>query len=302
MCQEIEHQVTQKNSFRGGCNIKHKYANKCIAFFLTLVMIFSLSSPAFAASPSDSSQIAAAQQAFEYLTPEQKNTFIREIEKIAWYGDTSLVEFHHNYIDPTYNYDPSTISPPVATRAVDIAAQLQQLNLPTAVYYGLLAFATALGVPVGNVVDIVIGLGLAAIIVANWDAIKDVWDDIVDIFVNAFGSVVNDAFDYIQGQIFNAKFNKSAEDVINGADGNKQNHIINNKKHDHGWEKIFGGKKPDWNQLAPILIKALQEGDEIAESGGTYLRTLSYKGYEVCVRFLKDAEGLVSLLSTAWLQ
>lgn len=52
--------------------MKHRYTNKCIAFFLALVMIFSLSSPAFAASPSDSSQIAAAQQAFEFLTPEQK--------------------------------------------------------------------------------------------------------------------------------------------------------------------------------------------------------------------------------------
>lgn len=66
--------------------------------------------------------------------------------------------------------------------------------------------------------------------------------------------------------------------------------------------KDFWWKKPDWDQLAPILIKALQEGDEIAEDGGTYLRVLAYKGYEVCVRFLKDAEGLVSFLSTAWLQ
>ena len=104
------------------------------------------------------------------------------------------VEFHHDYVDPSYNYDPASATPPIQTRAADVAAQLQALNLPTAVYYGLLAFATSLGVPVGNVVDLVIGLGLGVIIVAHWDQIKDVWSDIVNIFVNAFGSVVNDAF------------------------------------------------------------------------------------------------------------
>ncbi|WP_427340960.1 hypothetical protein, partial [Caloranaerobacter sp. DY30410] len=45
-----------------------------------------------------------------------------------------------------------------------IASQLAALNLPAAVEYGLLAFASALGVLVGNVVDVVNGLGLAVVI------------------------------------------------------------------------------------------------------------------------------------------
>lgn len=182
---------------------------KIISLFMTLVMMFTFTVPAFSANTTQfdgssvtftDDEIATAQnsakQAFEYLTPEQQDQFLRQIETLAWNGDTSLVEFHRAYVDPGYNYDPTTAEPPIQTRAVDVAGQLQALNLPSAVYYGLLAFATSLGVPVGNVVDVVIGLGLGAIIIANWDAIKDVWDDIVDIFVNAFGSFVMDAFYY----------------------------------------------------------------------------------------------------------
>lgn len=179
-------------------------------------MVFTLSTPVFAANThltaneyeisSTDYQLAvitdSAKQAFDFLTPAQQEVFLRQIENLAWNGDTRLVEFHKTYVDPTYNYDPTTAVPPIQTRAaVDVAGQLQALNLPAAVYYGLLAFATSLGVPVGNVVDVVIGLGLAAIIVANWDSIKDVWQDIIDIFVDAFGSVVMDAFYYLQGLV-----------------------------------------------------------------------------------------------------
>lgn len=118
--------------------MKAKYLNKCIAFLLSLVMVFSFTTPAFAASVDNttnvtaSSQISAARQAFEYLTPEQQQKFIEQIERVAWSGDTSLVEFHHDYVDPSYNYDPASATPPIQTRAADVAAQLQALNLPTA--------------------------------------------------------------------------------------------------------------------------------------------------------------------------
>lgn len=70
MCQEIEHPIFQKIFIKGDLSMKRKYTNKFIAFFLTLVMVFSLTTPAFAANTTTSSQIAAAKQAFEYLTPE----------------------------------------------------------------------------------------------------------------------------------------------------------------------------------------------------------------------------------------
>ncbi len=182
-----------------------KNMKKFISIILCLIMVFSLTSTAFAANtkPVPTGDVTStAKQAFEYLNQEQQAAFLRQIEALAWSGDTSLTDFHKTHVDPNYSFNRSTATTPIQTRAaVDIAGQLQALNLPSAVYYGLLAFSTALGVPMGNVVDVVIGLGLAAIIVSNWEAISGVWQDIVDIFVDAFGSTVMSAFYYLQGLV-----------------------------------------------------------------------------------------------------
>ncbi len=308
MCQEIEHPIFQKIFIKGDLSMKRKYTNKFIAFFLTLVMVFSLTTPAFAANTTTSSQIAAAKQAFEYLTPEQQNAFIKQIEKIAWSGDTSLVEFHHNYVDPTYTYDPATATPPIQTRAADVAGQLQALNLPSVVYYALLAFATSLGVPVGNVVDLVIGLGLGIIIIANWNQIKDVWSDIVDIFVNAFGSVVNDAFDYIEGLINGSKSIKSSD--IDWDAGDK-NHIMRGTKDKHveGFKKFgFDPKDPNnWTKLLPILKEVVDnpdstKGPSAATGGGTFIQYFKYyakQGVEVMVKIFFPENGGTPRISDA---
>lgn len=297
---------------------------KLLSILLAVTILFTLTAPAFAASlpagdeyfglaslttdNSDSAvdATAAAKNVYENLTPTQQQEFLALIETLAYQGDTRLVKYHKTYVDPSYEFEADGVMPQAVavSAATDVAAQLQALNLPDAVYYALLAFATSLGVPVGNVVDLVIGLGLAAIIVANWDAISNVWQDIVDIFVNAFGSVVQSAFDYINTQIFNMKFNKSAKDAVNGADSNKQNHILNNNLHNHNWNNLFNGKDPKWSDLAPILIKVLQEGSERVYNDylRVYERVLPYKGYNVVVRFIKTVDGLVQALSTAYIE
>ncbi len=287
----------------------HTYTNKCIAFFLTLVMILSLSVPAFAIDDTTSSSIEAAQQAFNYLDPEQQATFIKQIEKIAWLGDTSLVEFHHNYVDPTYNYAPDTAAPPILTRAVDVAAQLQALNLPAVVYYALLAFATSLGVPVGNVVDLVIGLGLGIVVIATWNQIKDVWPDIVDIFVNAFGSVVNDAFDYIEGLI-NGSQSVNSSDI--DWDAGDKNHIMRGTKDRHvdGFKKFgFDPKDPrNWSKLLPYLKQVVDNPDRTdgplaaAGGGGSYIRYFKYyskQGVELMVKIFFPESGGAPKISDA---
>lgn len=201
-----------------------------IALLLSATMMFSLSSQAFAASIEpedvttavsiDESDIQtwkemsevevrdAANKMFDYLTPEQQEVYIFLIESLAIDGDYSLVKFHQKYVDPNYHFELSALSgssdsiDEVALyNAANIGAQLQALNLPDVVYNGLMALAAALAVPVGNVVDVVIGLGLGAIIIANWDAISSKWNDIVDIFVDAFGSTVMSAFYYLQGLV-----------------------------------------------------------------------------------------------------
>lgn len=90
-------------------------------------------------------------------------------------------------------------------------------------------------------------------------------------------------------------FNQSAEDAVNGCDSNKQNHVMQSK---HNWNKF--NKDPKWSDVAPILIKVLQDGTEKWETGDQYIRTLVYQGETVVVRFIKDADGLVKYISTAW--
>lgn len=90
-------------------------------------------------------------------------------------------------------------------------------------------------------------------------------------------------------------FNKSAEDAVNNCDSNKQNHIMQFK---HNWNKF--NKDPKWSDVFPILIKVLKDGAETWEKNDQYIRTLVYKGETVVVRFIKDAEGLVKYISTAW--
>lgn len=90
-------------------------------------------------------------------------------------------------------------------------------------------------------------------------------------------------------------FNKSAEDAVNNCNSNKQNHIMQSK---HNWNKF--NKDPKWSDVAPILIEVLKKGSEKWETGDQYIRTLVYQGETVVVRFIKDAEGLVKYISTAW--
>ena len=90
-------------------------------------------------------------------------------------------------------------------------------------------------------------------------------------------------------------FNKSVEKAINSCNSNKQHHIMNSK---HNWNKF--NKDPKWSDVVPILMKVLKEGSETWEKNNQYIRTLIYKGETVVVRFIKDTEGLVKYISTAW--
>lgn len=101
--------------------------------------------------------------------------------------------------------------------------------------------------------------------------------------------------DWFADMAFNKAFDESAEDAVNNANSNKQHHILDSK---HNWNKF--NKDPNWNNVGPILIKVLKDGTETWERNDQYIRTLIYKGETVVVRFIKDAEGLIKYLSTAW--
>lgn len=103
----------------------------------------------------------------------------------------------------------------------------------------------------------------------------------------------------VSSWVQNYKFNSSAEKAVNkaGRDKNKVNHIMNPK---HNWNKFF--RNPKWNNIAPILTKVLKDGSERWERANIYVRKLYYKGQTVEVRFIKDSNGFIQAISTAWVK
>ena len=80
---------------------------------------------------------------------------------------------------------------------------------------------------------------------------------------------------------FIERFNASADKALDSVDANKVNHIMENAEHPwgHNWETIFGGQKPTWEQLKPVLKEVMrQEGSEVAMGKGSnvYIRCMEY--------------------------
>lgn len=101
----------------------------------------------------------------------------------------------------------------------------------------------------------------------------------------------------VSSWVFKYKFDKSAKDAVKNTNANKRHHILASK---HNWNKF--NKKPDWNNVGPLIVKALQDGSEKSEGRNIFVRTLVYKGKTIQVRFIKDANGLIKALSTAWVK
>lgn len=105
---------------------------------------------------------------------------------------------------------------------------------------------------------------------------------------------------------FIERFNASADKALDSADANKVNHIMENAKYPwgHNWETIFGGQKPTWEQLKPVLKEVMrQEGSEevFDEGKHVYTRCMEYNGREVFVKFLKDDAGFVTRVNTVYM-
>ena len=105
---------------------------------------------------------------------------------------------------------------------------------------------------------------------------------------------------------FIERFNASADKALDSVDANKVTHIMENAEHPwgHNWETIFGGQKPTWEQLKPVLKEVMrQEGSEVAMGKGSnvYIRCMEYNGREVFVKYLKDDAGLVTRISTVYM-
>lgn len=181
-----------------------------LSIVLVMCMIINISIPVFAIEANhfnatiiykNKSEVIL-KDIFNNLTEEQKEIFIDEMLFQASEGDTRLLDTHLKEVDPSFQIEMNKMDiysrAVTGTRALTLAQELQNLALPSAVYYGLTSFAAALSVPVGNVVDVAIGLGLTIIIIYNWNAISSKWSKIVDIFSRHIGKNVESAFTYLK--------------------------------------------------------------------------------------------------------
>jgi len=108
--------------------------------------------------------------------------------------------------------------------------------------------------------------------------------------------------DKITDWVTNYKFNKSAEKAVDraGNDSNKVHHIMDPK---HNWNKYSKDPNdPKWKEVAAFILRALKEGSEEWETGNVYLKTLELWGETIQVRFIKDADGFIDRISTAWVK
>lgn len=294
-----------------------KLTTKILSFILTLSVLFSLAVPAFAAENSAGAGISvdtqeemdAAREAYAALTPEAKAIFEASLAY-----DPEMLKFHTTYVDESFT--PPAPVPQARAAAADpmrvLMAELSGLGLPSAVLYSLKAMGAGMvasiadgPLPVGEILLAAATASTAVVIAAHWKTVGPKWSKIVSAFQNAFAAYANNVISALNSLKYKVnaeakvQFNKSASDAVGKCDSNKRHHIMNQGK--HNWNKLFP-KGPNWNEVAPILIKVLREGKETSEKGGTYLRTLVYQGQTVVVRFTKDALGLVKYIGTAWVK
>ena len=143
----------------------------------------------------------------------------------------------------------------------------------------------SLGVPVGNVVDLVIGLGLGVIIVANWDAIAGVWDDIIDIFVDSFGGFVVDAFNYLKALAKGVSLIEPGDTLPNQGEVSDDEHLDSpgvdagsQGKHvpGHNNEQAGKSKWPEGENGVKETQEAWDNGTTVKNTDGEEVRTYDF--------------------------
>lgn len=190
-----------------------KLGQKTISLFLSLVMLFSISSTASAISfysrtySTDSisnEEISLANEAYASLTPEARDIF----NAYLLYDD-ELLQFHKTYIDPNFNISstPTTYSA-IADPLITLGEQLSGIPLPTAVLYSFKAMGAGMvaaiadgPLPVGDILLAASTAAVVATVAICWNDVAPYWPQIVNAFKKAFTDSVDniiDAFSVLQ--------------------------------------------------------------------------------------------------------
>ncbi|WP_455938430.1 hypothetical protein, partial [Gemella morbillorum] len=146
-------------------------------------------------------------------------------------------------------------------------------------------------------ISIIIKVGAAAIIWYYGDYIEQNSAEILKVLKNVFYQVAyqiedyfDDTFSLLQDYLseVNSELPQEEEAVDSaGKQDTKINHIMTPDDDRHHWSRLF--KNPKWNDITPLLVKTLKEGEEsihkIDKTGITYQRVIDYSGEKITVTF-----------------
>lgn len=188
---------------------------KIVSILLVIAMGISLSTTAFAAEKSNTEiiteeDVQLAKEAYDSLSTEAKKIFEDSLAL-----DSEMMEFHKNYVDPSFKVKRDVLT--IGTRAVAtdpmtiLTAQLAALSLPSAVVYSLKAMGAAMvaaiadgPLPIGDILLAAATASTVVVIAANWNTVSSKWSSIISAFKKAFSdsaSNVVSAFSKIKSEI-----------------------------------------------------------------------------------------------------
>lgn len=197
------------------------FTKRMMSVILSLTILVSISSPAFAIVNGESAnqdvgtadEIQYAKEAYYALSPEAQAIFESSLA-----NDPALAEFHRTYVDPSFTVSIQECSIAAVTTTVDPLAILNtQLaaigGLPTAVLYNLKALGSGIVAAMadgplllGDIILAAATVSTAIVLAREWNSIYPKWNQVVTAFqkafsqyatniINAFSSIRNDIND-----------------------------------------------------------------------------------------------------------
>lgn len=173
-----------------------------------------------------------AREVFNSLSEEEKELFELSIQK-----NNQLMEFHKKYVNAEFSYkkelaESNNLISAYKLNPVDqVTAGLALLAIPVAVQYSLEAVAVGVVASGGGTFlpgDFILAaatVAAGATLAIYWDDVYPLWEDIVDVFKDAFSNSVNaviEAFSEIFGDAADeADFNVSYRNKVVTVSGEK---------------------------------------------------------------------------------